>query len=171
MKKTLLTITFLTLFFCIQGFCLSKEEKNASPFVGTWNWTEDIDSVQSFTIFVGERNDSLLFSLNGIFYCGNILHGYNFDNNGNLVADVRVPLPKGNKVKGKISILISNFYGDPREGSKYNHVSFELLNDTTMSFILDDDKPYWPDTAIMIRRDYINHTFSQREDYHLYKGK
>ena len=31
-----------------------------------------------------------------------------------------------------------------------NDVTFELLNDTVMRFILDDDKVYWPDTALMI---------------------
>ncbi|MBQ8337004.1 MAG: hypothetical protein IJY44_05690 [Bacteroidaceae bacterium] len=169
MKKTLSTITLIAVFLCVQGFCFLEDENNASRFIGTWNWIEDIDSVQSFTIFVGERNDSLLFSFGGIFYCGNKIHGYDFDNNGNLIANVRTVVPKGNKVKSKVSEYCSNFYGDPAKANKYNPVSLELLNDTTMLFILNDNKPYWPDTAIMRRRDYINHTFSQEEDYYLYK--
>lgn len=170
MKKVLSIVVSVAFFFCLQGFCFFENEKEASLFTGTWAWVEDIDSVQSFTIFVGERNDSLLFSLNGIFYCGNKIHGYNFDNNGNLIADVRVPLPENNRVKSKISVFCSNFYSGPREVNKYNPVLFELLNDTTMLFVLDDNKPYWPDTAIMRRRDYTNHTFSLEEDCYLYKG-
>ena len=53
----------------------------------------------------------------------------------------------------------------------YNDVSFELLNDTTMLFILNDNKYYWPDTAIMFRRDKINRKFSYQEEDLMYKGK
>ena len=51
----------------------------------------------------------------------------------------------------------------------YNDVSFELLNDTTMLFILPDNKGYWPDTAIMHRRDRINRKFSNEEEELLYR--
>ena len=51
----------------------------------------------------------------------------------------------------------------------YNDVSFELLNDTTMLFILPDNKGYWPDTAIMVRRDKINRKFSNKEEELLYR--
>ena len=171
MKNVLSIVAFVAFFLCLQGFCFFENERNTSKFTGTWVWVEDIDSVQSFTIFVGERNDSLLFSINGIFYCGNKIHGYNFDNNGNFIADVKISIPESNRAKSKISVFNSNFYSGSRDVNEYNPALFELLNDTTMLFILDDNKPYWPDTAIMRRRDYINHTFSQVEDCYLYRGK
>lgn len=172
MKKSLSIIIVVITFCSIQGFgYLQDDNKNTSKFTGTWNWVEDIDSVQSFSIFVGERNDSLLFALGGIFYYGNRIHGYNFDNDGNFIADVRTVIPKGNKAISKISEFCSNFYSNPNKRDVYNPIYFELLNDTTMQFILDDNKAYWPDTAIMRRRDYKNHVFSLEEDYYLYKGK
>ena len=59
---------------------------------------------------------------------------------------------------------MSNFYcGDDK---KLNDVTFELLCDTVMLFILDDNKAYWPDTALMILRG-----FSQQEDCNMYKGE
>ena len=140
-----------------------------SPFVGHWDWVENDHKNHSFYISAGERNDSLLFAIGGIFYHGEKIHMPNYDNNYIDIATVKAAIPKGNKVRSKISILNSNFYSGPNDANKYNPVSLELLNDTTMLFILNDNKPYWPDTAIMRRRDYINHTFSQEEDYYLYK--
>lgn len=172
MKKSLSIIILIITFCVIQGFdILQDNNKNVSKFTGTWNWVEDIDSVQSFSIFVGERNDSLLFALGGIFYYGNKIHGYNFGDDGNFIADVRTLIPKENKAVSKISEFCSNFYSDPDKRHIYHPVSFELLNDTTMLFILDDNKAYWPDTAIMRRRDYVNHKFSFEEDYYLHKGE
>ena len=64
------------------------------------------------------------------------------------VQMVRVKKPKGNIAKSKMYESMSNFYcGDEK---KLNDITFELLNDTVMRFILDDNKVYWPDTALMI---------------------
>ena len=52
-----------------------------------------------------------------------------------------------------------------------NDVTFELLNDTVMRFILDDDKVYWPDTALMILRKKENIEFSKQEHEYMYKGE
>ena len=38
-----------------------------------------------------------------------------------------------------------------------------------MMFILNDNKGYWPDTALMIRADRENRKFAQQEEYWLYK--
>ena len=76
-----------------------------------------------------------------------------------------------NVAKSKICEVISNFYFDPERMDVYNDVSFELLNDSMMLFILDDNRCYWPDTAIMKRRDYTNPKFSQKENNDLYKEK
>lgn len=172
MKRIILTS--LILLFCI-GKTLSQDiisDKGCtSLFVGNWNWIENDVCKDCFYITIGERNDSLLFSISGVFYGGRKIQGPNFDNNYNLIADVRTVTPNGNKAVSKISDSCSDFHSDPNKRAAYHPVSFELLNDTTMLFILDDNKAYWPDTAVMKRRDYKNHVFSLEEDYYLYKGK
>lgn len=144
-------------------------DKNVSKFTGSWYWADNIDGVQYFSVLVGERNDYLLFAIGGIFCSGNKMHDYDFDDEGNLIASVRTVMSKNAQITSKISEFSSDFYNNPANIAKYNYVSFELLNDTTMLFILDDNKAYWPDTAIMMRRDYKNHKFSLKEDCYLYK--
>ena len=39
-----------------------------SLFVGNWNWIENNVYKDCFYITIGERNDSLLFSISGVFY-------------------------------------------------------------------------------------------------------
>ena len=46
-----------------------------------------------------------------------------------------------------------------------------MLSDTVMRFILDDDKAFWSDTARMIRRDRVNHEFSDETYLFMYKGE
>jgi hypothetical protein len=66
---------------------------------------------------------------------------------------------------------MSNFYFYCGDEEKLNDVTFELLSDTVMLFILDDNKMYWPDTALMILRERKNIEFSQQEHEHMYKGE
>ena len=102
----------------------------------------------------------------------NVVYGMGnpeYDDEGNMIAIVKTKIPKGNIVKSKIAETLSNFYFDPERMGVYNDVSFELLNDTTMLFILPDNKGYWPDTAIMLRRDRINRKFSNEEEELLYR--
>ena len=119
-------------------------------------------------IFV-QTNDSLLFSIGGVFYGGLKIHSSPSDLDWNDIAIVKVPTTECKTIKSKISEMWSNFYFDPDRMNVYNDVSFELLNDTTMLFILPDNKGYWPDTAIMVRRDKINRKFSNKEEELLYK--
>lgn len=165
MKKLL---SLLLVLFVATASVFSQTSKQ-SPFVGAWDWSEDIDSVQHFRISIGERNDSLLISIGGTFYRGYKLHGPNFGADHEYIADVRVKKRSAKILKSKISQIISNFYADYKEEEIYNLVSFELLNDTTMRFILNDKKGYWPDTAIMFRSDRENRKFSTEEDRLLYK--
>lgn len=171
MKKTTIFLILLSILVANVQAQNIIENKNKSLFTGTWDWIENNVYKDCFYIIIGERNDSLLFSISGVFYAGYKIHGFDFDNNGDIIADVRTTIPKGIKAISKISEGCSNFYSDPNDSLKYNPVSFELLNDTTMLFILDDNKPYWPDTAIMKRRDYTNPKFSQKENNDLYKEK
>ena len=165
MKRFLSSLSVLF----IAAVSVFSQESKQSPFVGAWDWREDIDSVQHFRISIGERNDSLLISIGGTFYRGYKLHGPSFGADREYIADVRVKKRSAKILKSKISQIISNFYADYEEEEIYNLVSFELLNDTTMLFILNDNKGYWPDTAIMFRRDRKNRKFSLEEEPLLYK--
>lgn len=172
MKRIILTSLMLLFYVSkTQSQNIIANNECTNQFVGSWNWIKNNVYKDCFYITIGERNDSLLFSISGVFYGGRKIHGPNYDNNYNLIADVRTVIPKGNKAIGKISDTSSDFHSDPNKKPTYYPVSFELLNDTTMLFILDDNKAYWPDTAIMRRRDYVNHKFSFEEDYYLHNGE
>ena len=175
MKKGLLT--FFGLFIVVIAIiafykpdeAMNDESNKQSPFVGMWDWKENYPGEQDFAIWIGERNDSLLFGIGGVFYGGLKIHMPEYDDEGNMIAIVKTKIPKGNIVKSKIAETLSNFYFAPERMGVYNDVSFELLNDTTMLFILPDNKGYWPDTAIMHRRDRINRKFSNEEEELLYR--
>ena len=175
MKKAFITVSglFIIAYAIIIFFKPNEPQNNdingLSPFIGMWEWVENNQEEQDFAIWVGERNDSLLFGIGGVFYGGLKIHMPDFDEDGNIIAVVKTKTQKENIVKSKICETLSNFYFDPERMNVYNDVSFELLNDTTMLFILPDNKGYWPDTAIMIRHDRINRKFSNKEVDLLYK--
>ena len=175
MKKAFITVSglFIIAYAIIIFFKPNEPQNNdingLSPFIGMWEWVENNQEEQDFAIWVGERNDSLLFGIGGVFYGGLKIHMPDFDEDGNIIAVVKTKTQKENIVKSKICETLSNFYFDPDRMNVYNDVSFELLNDTTMLFILPDNKGYWPDTAIMVRRDKINRKFSNKEEELLYK--
>ena len=164
-------VLLLVLAISLQGFCtapLNDGEEKLSPFVGKWDWAWN-DNVHQFHIWCGERNDSLLFAMGGVFFQGNRCHMPEYGNDDRFVQMVRIKKPKGNIARSKMNEFMSSFYyGDSK---KLNDITFELLNDTVMRFILDDDKPYWPDTALMILDKKENFEFSQQEDCNMYKGK
>ena len=144
------------------------EEKELSPFVGKWGW-EGNALEHRFFVWCGERNDSLLFTIGGTFFYGDRIHMPEHAKNGDFIQMVRVKKPKGNIARSKMYEIMSNFYcGDEK---KLNDVTFELLCDTVMLFILDDNKMYWPDTALMILREKKNIEFSQQEHEHMYIEK
>ena len=175
MKKAFITVSglFIIAYAIIIFFKPNEPQDNdingLSPFIGMWEWVENNQEEQDFAIWVGERNDSLLFGIGGVFYGGLKIHMPDFDEDGNIIAVVKTKTQKENIVKSKICETLSNFYFDPDRMNVYNDVSFELLNDTTMLFILPDNKGYWPDTAIMVRRDKINRKFSNKEEELLYR--
>ena len=147
----------------------SGDDKAISPFVGTWDWDKNINGEQDFAVWVGERNDSLLFCMGGVFYGGRKIHMPDFDIDGNFITMVKIAMPKGNFAKSKICDEISSYC--EQGNRRYYDISFELLSDTAMRFILNDNKGYWPDTAIMIRRDRINAKFSNEEEMYIYRGE
>lgn len=175
MKKTIISFSYLAIILVVLTsgsyvvFSQRSEEKVLSPFVGTWDWEKNSPDEDSFYIWVGERNDSLLFSIGGVFYGGRKIHMPGVDLNYNDIPMVKVLITKNNIVKSKISEAYSDFHFDPDRRYVYNDISFELINDSTMLFVLDDNKGYWPDTAIMKRRDRVNRKFSYEEDDVMYK--
>ena len=164
-------VLLLVLAIALPSFSTTPQkdgEKELSPFVGKWGW-EGNALEHRFFVWCGERNDSLLFTIGGTFFYGDRIHMPEHAKNGDFIQMVRVKKPKGNIARSKMYEIMSNFYcGDDK---KLNDVTFELLCDTVMLFILDDNKMYWPDTALMILREKKNIEFSQQEHEHIYKEK
>ena len=176
MKRTfLLILGLVTLSLTMQSFISAPQEDGdgeLSPLVGTWDWKEGYEIGSHFAIWVGERNDSLIFTMGGSFFYGQKLHSAEWDRDKDLFEQmIRVKKPEGNFVKTKISEGISNGSYNYDRRNLYNDISFEVLNDSTMLFILGDKRSYWPDTARMIRRDRVNHEFSDETYLFMYKGE
>ena len=176
MKRTfLLILGLVTLSLTMQSFISAPQEDGdgeLSPLVGTWDWKEGYEIGSHFAIWVGERNDSLIFTMGGSFFYGQKLHSAEWDRDKDLFEQmIRVKKPEGNFVKTKISEGISNGSYNYDRRNLYNDISFEVLNDSTMLFILGDKRSYWPDTARMIRRDRINRKFSDKTYLFMYKGE
>ena len=176
MKRTFLLILGLVILsLTMQSFISAPQEDGdgeLSPLVGTWDWKEGYEIGSHFAIWVGERNDSLIFTMGGSFFYGQKLHSAEWDRDKDLFEQmIRVKKPEGNFVKTKISEGISNGSYNYDRRNLYNDISFEVLNDSTMLFILGDKRSYWPDTARMIRRDRVNHEFSDETYLFMYKGE
>ena len=176
MKRTFLLILGLVILsLTMQSFISAPQEDGdgeLSPLVGTWDWKEGYEIGSHFAIWVGERNDSLIFTMGGSFFYGQKLHSAEWDRDNDLFEQmIRVKKPEGNFVKTKISEGISNGSYNYDRRNLYNDISFEVLNDSTMLFILGDKRSYWPDTARMIRRDRINRKFSDKTYLFMYKGE
>ena len=171
MKRAFVLLLVLTI--ALPSFSTPPQkdgEKELSPFVGKWGW-EGNALEHRFFVWCGERNDSLLFTIGGTFFYGDRIHMPEHAKNGDFIQMVRVKKPKGNIARSKMYEIMSNFYFYCGDEKKLNDVTFELLCDTAMLFILDDNKMYWPDTALMILREKKNIEFSQQEHEHMYKGE
>ena len=169
MKRAFVLLLVLTTAMQCFSTLPQKDGKEAlSPFVGIWDWETES---ACFSIRIGERNDSLLFTMGGVFYGGNRIHNSEWDEENKALQMIRIKKQKGRIIKTKISEGISSWVYHKDSAENYNDTSFELLNDSTMRFILDDSRSYWPDTAIMLRRDYTNTAFSDKTYKHLYKGE
>ena len=176
MKRTFLLILGLVILsLTMQSFISAPQEDGdgeLSPLVGTWDWKEGYEIGSHFAIWVGERNDSLIFTMGGSFFYGQKLHSAEWDRDKDLFEQmIRVKKPEGNFVKTKISEGISNGSYNYDRRNLYNDISFEVLDDSTMLFILGDKRSYWPDTARMIRRDRVNNKFSDKTYFFMYKGE
>ena len=99
---TLFSLTALTVSLvtgCSSIVPQAHEKPRQSPFVGMWDWEKNSPGEHSFNIRIGERNDSLLFSINGIFHEGRKIHTSPSDNNWEDIPVVKIPKPKGSVAK------------------------------------------------------------------------
>lgn len=169
MKKTLLVFAVLTTaLLALQSFrSAPQDDGELSPFVGTWDWEYNPELTHCFSIWIGERNDSLLFTMGGVFYSGSRIHMPDYGDDNNFLQLMRIKKTEGTLVKGKMCAAMSNAYFNIKRAKTYNDFSFELLNDTTMLFIHSDTLSFWPDTAVMRRRDYVNNIFSNECHYYM----
>ena len=91
MKKAFITVSglFIIAYAIIIFFKPNEPQDNdingLSPFIGMWEWVENNQEEQDFAIWVGERNDSLLFGIGGVFYGGLKIHMPDFDEDGNIL--------------------------------------------------------------------------------------
>ena len=176
MKRTFLLILGLVILsLAMQSFISAPQEDGdeyLSPFVGTWDWKDGYEIGSYFAVWVGERNDSLIFTMGGSFFYGQKIHSAETTYDEGLFEQmIRVKKPAGNFVKTKINECISNGSYNYDRRNLYNDISFEVLDDSTMLFILGDKRSYWPDTARMIRRDRVNNKFSDKTYFFMYKGE
>ena len=83
MKRTFLLILGLVILsLTMQSFISAPQEDGdgeLSPLVGTWDWKEGYEIGSHFAIWVGERNDSLIFTMGGSFFYGQKLHSAEWD--------------------------------------------------------------------------------------------
>lgn len=130
-----------------------------SPFIGRWEWVENGND-KFFDIDIGERNDTLLFSIDGIFYQGCKIQTAGFDGE-DVIPQVMIPMPKvQNVARGRISSKYINFYTWDKN-CKDGDVSFEIVNDTTLIWRLTNNNSYWPNSAVLIKKcDTLTYKFS-----------
>ncbi len=152
MKRYLLFLFILSVFACGGNKQVDVAGISPSPFVGLWENVARNDTIQNLSLRIGERNDSLLLAFfwerNEPFYMtGNPLK----DSRGEMIPQVCLPLPEyGNKAIG--TILNQNFSvycNYPK--NEYFPITFELKSLDTLTFKIDGEVNYWPDSAVMVR--------------------
>ena len=134
-----------------------------SSFVGYWVNAGVNDTVQNISLRIGERNDSLLMA----FYwereepfcmSGNPMN----DEKGDPIPQVCITTPNcGNKLSGTIvNQYFSVFQNYPR--NEYYPLCLELKSLDTLTFKIDGNVNYWPDSAILVRKSSENSVFSTK---------
>lgn len=123
-----------------------------SPFVGYWVNVGVNDTVQNISLRIGERNDSLLVSFywereEPFYMTGNPMS----DTVGEMIPQACIAVPQnGNKAAGTIvNQYFSVFQNYPR--NEYYPLCLELESFDTLTFKIDGNVNYWPDSAVMVR--------------------
>lgn len=141
-----------------------------SPFIGRWSWLLNEAGYQSFSICIDAEGDSLLIGMGGVFYGGNRIDIYDYDETV-VIPDLVVPTPtSGNRIDGKIHALRLNLYGKEEEVVKrgYKNISFELLDNNTMIYRVEDNRRLIPDSAVLRRSEEPPYRFS-KERFSIYR--
>ena len=165
MKRFLYSIFLLSMVACSgnkpQGVDVAGI--TPSPFVGYWVNVGVNDTVQNISLRIGERNDSLLVS----FYWEREEPFYMTENPmsdtaGEVIPQACIAVPKnGNKAAGTIvNQYFSVFQNYPR--NEYYPLCLELKSFDTLTFKIDGNVNYWPDSAILVRKSSENSAFSTK---------
>ena len=99
------SVLLLVLTIALQSFSPPPQKdgkKELSLFVGIWDWET---GSACFSIRIGERNDSLLFTMGGVFYGGNRIHNSEWDEESRALQMIRI---KRREERLKYSILGQN---------------------------------------------------------------
>lgn len=134
------------------------EYDSLSMFVGLWRWKDDVTG-DNFSLSIGERNDSLLIAVNGVFDNGAKIQGYDFDNDGTTIPHVRILKSEDKIVKGKISDVCLMFYSLP-ENPGYKEFVLELIDSNTLLWKFEGDRTLLPSSAVMKNENHKNAKFS-----------
>ena len=169
MKRLLVVLSVLGIIACGGNKQVDVAGISPSSFVGCWECAGANDSIQNLSVRIGERGDSLLVAFFGerqepFYITGNPLS----DSKGNTIPQACIPVPKsGNSVVGTIvNQYFSVFQNYPK--NEYYPLTFELKSLDTLTFKINGNVNYWPDSGVLVRKNSENYSFST-EVVDLYK--
>ena len=169
MKRLLVVLSVLSIVACGGNKQVDVAGISPSPFVGCWECAGANDSIQNLSVRIGERGDSLLVAFfwerqEPFYITGNPLS----DSKGNAIPQACIPVPKsGNSVVGTIvNQYFSVFQNYPK--NEYYPLTFELKSLDTLTFKINGNVNYWPDSGVLVRKNSENYSFST-EVVDLYK--
>ena len=169
MKRFLLIVCTLSIIACNGNKQVDVAGITPSPFVGCWECVRASDTIQNLSVRIGERGDSLLVAFfwerqEPFYITGNPLS----DSKGNAIPQACIPVPKsGNSVVGTIvNQYFSVFQNYPK--NEYYPLTFELKSLDTLTFKINGNVNYWPDSGVLVRKNSENYSFST-EVVDLYK--
>lgn len=169
MKRLLVILSVLGIIACGGNKQVDVAGISPSPFVGCWECAGANDSIQNLSVRIGERGDSLLVAFfwerqEPFYITGNPLS----DSKGNTIPQACIPVPKsGNSVVGTIvNQYFSVFQNYPK--NEYYPLTFELKSLDTLTFKINGNVNYWPDSGVLVRKSSENYSFST-EVVDLYK--
>lgn len=169
MKRLWLIIFVLSVVACSGNNPVDVAGITPSPFVGFWENISANDTVQNISVRIGERGDSLFVAFywerqKPFYMTGNPLE----DSNGNIIPQACIPVPKsGNRAVGNIvNQYFAVFQNYPE--NEYYQILFELKSHDTLTFKIGGAVNFWPDSAVLVRKNSENTAFST-EVIDLYK--
>lgn len=146
------------------GFNITK--RRPTPFAGEWGWEKN-DTWQKFNISIGEKNDSLLVAMGGVFLSGRKIQAIKYDNQKRIIPQARLAIPQsGNTAYGTFANSRMHFFHNT-DTCDYA-ISLELKSINTLIFKTEKAIDFWPDSAVMVRIGYSSEDFTD-DLSHFYK--